>query len=148
MQKKKKKNCDINPVYCHRQSCGGSQSIAVVVSCFDYTWVTCSQRVGGACEKCAELESRVVNYPSKLRWCKRAFKCKEYKNKVLRDIIADMAIKAITEEMAKHIVGIGQDDIKKKINTLRIPSFFYFCLSGTGLPILHSENFRCFLSSQ
>ena len=30
-----------------------------------------------------------------------------------------MAIKAITEEMAKHIAGIGQDDIKKKINTLR-----------------------------
>ena len=43
----------------------------------------------------------------------------------------DMAIKAITEEMAKHIVGIGgQDDIKKKNNTLRAPSFFYFCLSG------------------
>ena len=41
-----------------------------------------------------------------------------------------MAIKAITEEMAKHIVGIGQDDIKKKIKTLRTPSFFYFCLSG------------------
>ena len=37
-----------------------------------------------------------------------------------------MAIKAITEEMAKHIVGIGQDDIKKKIDTLRTPSFFYF----------------------
>ena len=30
-----------------------------------------------------------------------------------------MAIKAITEEMAKHIAGIGQDDFKKKINTLR-----------------------------
>ena len=41
-----------------------------------------------------------------------------------------MAIKAITEEMAKHIVGIGQYDIKKKINTLRTPSFFYFCLSS------------------
>ena len=37
-----------------------------------------------------------------------------------------MAIKAITEEMAKHIVGIEQDDIKKKINTLRTPSFFIF----------------------
>ena len=36
------------------------------------------------------------------------------KNKVLRD----RAIKAITEEMAKHIVGIGQDDIKKKINLI------------------------------
>ena len=33
-----------------------------------------------------------------------------------------MAIKAITEEMAKRIVGIGQDDIKKKINTLRTHS--------------------------
>ena len=32
----------------------------------------------------------------------------------------------ITEEMAKHIVSIGQDDIKKKINTLRTPSFFIF----------------------
>ena len=39
-----------------------------------------------------------------------------------------MAIKAITGEMAKHIVGIGQDDIKKKINTLRTPSFFLFLL--------------------
>ena len=37
-----------------------------------------------------------------------------------------MAIKAITEEMVKHIAGIGQDDIKKKINTLRTPSFFIF----------------------
>ena len=36
-----------------------------------------------------------------------------------------MAIKAITEEMAKHIVGIGQDDIKKKINTLRTPFFIF-----------------------
>ena len=53
--------------------------------------------------------------------CLWQIKCKEYKNKVLRD----MAIKAITEEMAKHIVGIGQDDIKKKINTLRTPSFFF-----------------------
>ena len=35
-----------------------------------------------------------------------------------------MAIIAITEERAKHIVGIGQDDIKK-INTLRTPSFFF-----------------------
>ena len=35
-----------------------------------------------------------------------------------------MAIKAITEEMVKHIAGIEQDDIKKKINTLRTPSFF------------------------
>ena len=37
-----------------------------------------------------------------------------------------MAIKAIAEEMVKHIAGIGQDDIKKKINTLRTPSFFIF----------------------
>ena len=37
-----------------------------------------------------------------------------------------MAIKAITEEMAKHIVGIGQNDIKKKIDTLRTPSFLLF----------------------
>ena len=62
----------------------------------------------------------------KERNCLWQIKCKEYKNKVLRD----MAIKAITEEMTKHIAGIGQDDIKKKINTLRTPSFFYFCLSG------------------
>ena len=62
----------------------------------------------------------------KERNCLWQIKCKEYKNKVLRD----MAIKAITEEMAKHIVGIGQDDIKKKINTLRTTSFFYFSLSG------------------
>ena len=51
----------------------------------------------------------------KERYCLWQIKCKEYKNKVLRD----MAIKAITEEMAKHIAGIGQDDIRKKINTLR-----------------------------
>ena len=57
----------------------------------------------------------------KERNCLWQIKCKEY-NKVLRD----MAIKAI----AKHIVGIGQDDIKKKINKLRTPSFFYLCLSG------------------
>ena len=62
----------------------------------------------------------------KERNCLWETKCKEYKNKVLRD----MAIKAITEEMANHIIGIGQDDIKKKINTLRTPSFFYFCLSN------------------
>ena len=60
----------------------------------------------------------------KERNCLWQIKCKEYKNKVLRD----MAIKAITEDMAKHIVGIGQDDIKRKINTLLTPSFF--CLSG------------------
>ena len=29
-------------------------------------------KMGGACEKWAELESRVVNYPSRLRWCKMA----------------------------------------------------------------------------
>ena len=57
----------------------------------------------------------------KERNCLWQIKCKEY-NKDLRD----MAIKAI----AKHIVGIGQDDIKKKINKLRTPSFFYLCLSG------------------
>ena len=51
-------------------------------------------------------------------------KCKECKNKVLKD----MAIEAITEEMAKYILGIGQDDIKKKINTLKTPSFFIFLL--------------------
>ena len=61
----------------------------------------------------------------KERNCLWQIKCKEYKNKVLRD---KLAIKAITEEMAKHIVGIGQDDIKKKINTLRTPSFFLFLL--------------------
>ena len=38
----------------------------------------------------------------KERNCLWQIKCKEYKNKVLRD----MAIKAITEEMAKHIVCI------------------------------------------
>ena len=58
----------------------------------------------------------------KERNCLWQIKCKEYNNKVLRD----MAIKAITEKMAKHIVGIGQDDIKKKINTLRTPSFLIF----------------------
>ena len=57
----------------------------------------------------------------KERNCLWQIKCNEYKNKVLRD----MAIKAITEEMAKHIVGIGQDDIKKKINTLRTPFFIF-----------------------
>ena len=36
-----------------------------------------------------------------------------------------MDIKVITGEMAKPLVGIGQDDIKKKINTLRTPSFFF-----------------------
>ena len=61
---------------------------------------------------------------SKERNCLWQIKCKEYKNKVLRDI----AIKAITEDMAKHIVGVGQDDIKKKINTLRTPSSFLFLL--------------------
>ena len=55
--------------------------------------------------------------------CFWQIKWKEYKNKVLRD----MAIKAITEEMAKHLDGIGHDDIKKN-NTLRRPSFCLFLL--------------------
>ena len=41
--------------------------------------------------------------------------CKDYKNKVLRDA----AIKAITATMSRHIVGLNEEDIKKKINTLR-----------------------------
>ena len=58
----------------------------------------------------------------KERNCLWKIKCKEYKNKVLRDI----ATKAITEGMAKHIVGIGQDDIKKKINTYVKDTFLFF----------------------
>ena len=50
----------------------------------------------------------------KERNCLWQIKCKEYKNKVLRD----MAIKTITEEKAMHKVGVEQEDIKKKIDTL------------------------------
>ena len=50
----------------------------------------------------------------------------------------DMAIKALTEEMAMHIVGIGQDDIKKKINTFKTPSFFIYPVSMQQCKALRS----------
>ena len=46
------------------------------IRCFDYTLtlVAFSQRVWGACEKWAELESEAVNYLWKLCWCKIPYK--------------------------------------------------------------------------